>query len=89
MGYVLPIQPYQYNDYQNRVMKDKQDPFYIEKPYKIIFDAKHRDILQSNSEQEIAQPSDKPQQVFQPKKSQVDKIYATITGKGRHFSESI
>ncbi|WP_099157108.1 hypothetical protein [Virgibacillus ndiopensis] len=91
MGYVLPIQHYQYKDYQNRDMKVKQDPFYIERPYKIIFDAKHQDILQNDNDEEFTEPDHRHHQVIQqkPKQPQVDKIYADLTGKGRNYSQSI
>lgn len=36
MGYILPINHYGYKDYHVRTIKKKEDPFYIEKTYKII-----------------------------------------------------
>ncbi|MGY0694237.1 hypothetical protein ACW2QC_15900 [Virgibacillus sp. FSP13] len=88
MGYVLPITQYQYMDYKQRLMKNKQDPFYIESPFKVILDSQHQDIPQKYTHQPHANTtSDDP--VKRPFRYGTEKVYADITGKGRNFSKSI
>lgn len=91
MGYILPITHFQYQDYQNRVTKKEDDPFYIEHPYKVILDTKSREMEEREDTLENGKPNktnyyNKQMPVEQIKN---DKIYSNITGKGQHFSESI
>ncbi|MTW87226.1 hypothetical protein F3157_16425 [Virgibacillus dakarensis] len=87
MGYVLPISQHQYHDYKNRITKDKQDPFYIENPYKIILELQNQDPPRKKSQQPIIDTFD--EQEKQIKLCGADKIYANLTGKGKHFNVSI
>ncbi|WP_106497948.1 hypothetical protein [Lentibacillus sp. Marseille-P4043] len=88
MGYVLPISQYQYTDYKQRVIKEKQDPFYIESPYKVILDSQHQDIPQEHT-QRASTINTSNDHVEKPVHDGAEKVYANITGKGRIFSESI
>ncbi|WP_164669445.1 hypothetical protein [Virgibacillus doumboii] len=87
MGYILPLPHYQYKDYQKRVTEYKQDPFYIEKPYKTILEPKHRDIADEHARLEASSNSIK--KLTAPKVPTDEKLYADLTGKGRHFSDTI
>lgn len=84
MGYVLPISHYQYNDYKNRVIQDKLDPFYIESPYKIILPSRYQDILHEQPQQSSINTKH-----HHPKHDEVEKVYANLTGKGQYFSERV
>ncbi|QKY68628.1 hypothetical protein [Lentibacillus sp. CBA3610] len=86
MGYILPINHYQYSDYQNRV-REKTDPFHIEKPYKTIL---RTDYYNHHRNQAAVTPSEDAElKLSTPKPPTADKLYAELTGKGRHFSSTI
>ncbi len=42
MGYILPVQHYQYQHYHQRVETKQQRMFYIEEPFKALLDNKHQ-----------------------------------------------
>lgn len=87
MGYMLPINHYQYEEYRKRITKDRQKPFYVNKPYKIVLGMQYRDI----SERGAKLPHNQTR-LHKPKteeKPALKKAYADITGKGRHFAERI
>ncbi|WP_053220336.1 hypothetical protein [Virgibacillus senegalensis] len=95
MGYMLPVPLYQYQDYQERVTRSAQSPFYIEGVYKADLNTRHKQIEKEESRnlqvEDKVQESKKmlyaPQTVHKSYLS--EKIYADVTGKGRHFSETI
>ncbi|SDJ86541.1 hypothetical protein [Sediminibacillus albus] len=96
MGYMLPVQLYQYQDYQERVTRTKQRPFYIDGVYKANFSTRHKEIeaeesrKDSHNHQDV-QPSHHslyaPRTIHKP--IITEKVYADVTGKGRLFSETI
>ncbi|MEC5423582.1 hypothetical protein QGM71_08770 [Virgibacillus sp. C22-A2] len=86
MGYILPIQHYQYNDYQNRIIKDKQNYFMIEKPFKVILEKQHQEV--ENQYNFLINPNESAL-VNSPGTSASESVYGTLTGKGKNFSESI
>ncbi|WP_430787637.1 hypothetical protein VBD025_16985 [Virgibacillus flavescens] len=91
MGYILPITHYQYQDYQNRVTQKEQDPYHIEKPYKVILDTKSREMEDEDHTQKDDQSS-KSNFFYKPMNTdnnKNEKVISKITGKGQHFSESI
>lgn len=83
MGYILPIQQYQYNDYQKRVVKDKQNTQHIDKPFKVILEKQHQDTSGEHDRlNKTKYPHTTPTQTD-------NKLFESLTGKGGHFSESI
>ncbi|MFD2759806.1 hypothetical protein [Lentibacillus juripiscarius] len=64
---------------KRRLSKEKQDPFYIEKPYKTIPPVKYRDA---------GQCTDRGAHVLAAGAAaclpEAETIYADITGKGQH-----
>ncbi|QTM98709.1 hypothetical protein ERJ70_04995 [Sediminibacillus dalangtanensis] len=95
MGYLLPVPLYQYQDYQERVTRNAPSPFYIEGVYKSHLDTKHKQIEQEENRktQVDCKPSEMKKVLYAPrtvhKSYLAEKIYADVTGKGRHFSETI
>ncbi len=90
MGYILPISHFDYTDYQKRVIKDKDELHYIEKPYKIKLDMQQQFNYDQNFTKEVIWegkqiPFEKIK-LTNPKQQQV---IAKITGKGSLFNESI
>ena len=87
MGYILPVERYQYNDYQRRMIKEKTDRVYIEGPFKVILEKQHEEIT---SEYERLLPRSYKSTLIKPELNQLEgSTYAELTGKGRAFSESI
>ncbi|HLR61746.1 MAG TPA: hypothetical protein VK097_04815 [Lentibacillus sp.] len=87
MGYILPVNHHQYYDYQRRTIKEKADPFYIERPYKTMLRTEYHDIY---SNQSAILPGNHPGlKLSTPKTPTPDKLYAELTGKGRHFRRSV
>ncbi|SFA82816.1 hypothetical protein SAMN04488072_102157 [Lentibacillus halodurans] len=87
MGYLLPINHYQYYDYQRRIIKERPDPFHIERPYKTILRAAYHDHHRS---QVSINSKERPDLKLRgPKLPEAEKIYAEMTGKGRYFSNSV
>ncbi|WP_186576022.1 hypothetical protein [Aquibacillus kalidii] len=90
MGYILPVENYQYMEYQKRVTKEQHDPFPIEKLYPTYFHLTYNE--EKNQKQEY---QGNPRQFTKQKTTQsiddklVEKIQADLTGKGKLFSENI
>ncbi|SDL97412.1 hypothetical protein [Sediminibacillus halophilus] len=95
MGYMLPVPLYQYQDYQERVTRSAPSPFYIEGVYKANFDTKHKQIeKEENGKTEVdSKPAEMKKSLYAPrsvhKSYLAEKVYADVTGKGLHFSETI
>ncbi|MEN1967205.1 hypothetical protein WMZ97_03910 [Lentibacillus sp. N15] len=87
MGYVLPVSPFQSQDYQKRVTRDKQNRFYIERPYKTILESHYHDIRKMDSRHTTVAKKRKEGNTKVPEPA--EHAYADFTGKGRFFNESI
>lgn len=85
MGYLLPVNHYQYYDYQRRTVKGKQDPFHIEKPSKIIMEANYQDYHGNQVEPD----GNTSLKMSTPKLPATDHLYAQLTGKGRNFNKYV
>lgn len=91
MGYILPVPFYQYQDYQQRVTPEKQNPYFIERPYKVILNSSYKNI---EKEEDIHfKYSNRSNELHMPrlthKSHKNEKIYSELTGKGKHFNESV
>lgn len=83
MGYILPVEHYQYNDYQRRVIREKQNIYHIQSPFKVVLERQHQEISTSfDSRSRFAEKSSAPRRAS-------EELYSALTGKGRHFSQSI
>jgi hypothetical protein len=97
MGYILPVNHYQYQDYQRRTLQTDRSPFMLEKVFKASLNGK----LKQHS-----QPREQGRKDYQSSRklytsydfhagkeyihsSQHEKIYSEVTGKGQNFSETI
>ncbi|RYG72128.1 hypothetical protein EU245_11605 [Lentibacillus lipolyticus] len=79
MGYVLPVNHYQYQDYQRRAVRRGKDPFHIEKPYKTIPAAKYDAYRDLTPEIDVSEAVSTEAPL-----PEMDAIYAELTGKGHH-----
>ncbi|MCA0983780.1 hypothetical protein LCL89_06880 [Halobacillus yeomjeoni] len=92
MGYILPFNHYQYDDYKNRTIQTERSPFILDEIHKVELKTK---LEERKAYQNKTGESDEPSKLNLGKKqmqshsSMAEKIYSQITGKGKHFSETI
>lgn len=79
MGYILPIETYQYNDYQNRISTEKKRVNSIDRPFKVVLEKEHQEI--ANQFERMSRSTYKT-----PKQMISDEI---LIGKGRYFNELV
>ncbi|RDW15970.1 hypothetical protein [Oceanobacillus chungangensis] len=79
MGYILPIETYQYNAYQNRISKDERKVSSVDMPFKVVLEKKHQEIA-NQFERTSKNTYQTPE-----KNISVEKI----TGKGRYFNKLV
>ncbi|KAB8139085.1 hypothetical protein F9U64_01425 [Gracilibacillus oryzae] len=89
MGYILPVDNFQYQQYHNRVTKTERDPFPIEELYPIQF---NMDYESEKLKEKTGQKYESPEVFGKQSSSYIssssiknEKIYAQVTGKGREF----
>lgn len=87
MGYIVPVERYQYNDYHNRHVKNKLNVDSVAAPFKAVLEKKHEEIT---SEYNRLIPSSYKNIPLKPQTPVTQgNMYEEFTGKGRVFSESI
>lgn len=87
MGYIIPVDRFQYNDYHNRVAKEKTNIEPVNRSFKAVLEKNYEEVT-SESDRQI--PSFYKNIPLRPQINNVAEFtYAEITGKGRMFSESI
>lgn len=93
MGYILPVNHYQYQDYHKRTIPTEGSPFVLHKVYKATLDSKLNDRKNPNYQVRKEYPIKRLHTSldFHAGKTSVkrEKIYSEMTGKGEHFSETI
>ncbi|WP_181349113.1 hypothetical protein [Thalassobacillus sp. CUG 92003] len=96
MGYILPVQPFQYQDYQNRTVQRDATPFTLERVFKATLDSKLTDNKKEHPReedrkeyQELSSKIITTSHVHAAESTLAQEVYADVTGKGGRFSESI
>ncbi|MGR9050810.1 hypothetical protein ACQ4XT_19415 [Halobacillus faecis] len=99
MGYILPVNHYQYQDYQIRTTQHERSPFVLEKVFKAALDSnmKHnhphkQDRVEDQRRKsiQITRNTHAVNSVHSTfKRSGTEKILSNITGKGQYFSETV
>lgn len=101
MGYILPINHYQYQDYQVRTTQKERSPFALDKVFKASLNSKlkqdhprEHDLLDEQRMSGLYTPASfyaKPanENGNYEKGPHREDIYSEVTGKGRNFSETI
>ncbi|RLL45079.1 hypothetical protein D8M04_09425 [Oceanobacillus piezotolerans] len=84
MGYILPLENYQYSQYHSRIIKNKQpnQAKSVEKPFKAVLEKKHQDL--KGKYDRIYQ---KPTSPYQTYRSDVE--LETLHFKGKYVNETI
>ncbi|MHA6251716.1 hypothetical protein [Oceanobacillus sp. CAU 1775] len=87
MGYILPVERYQYNDYHIRDLKGPTDIEAVERPFKTFLEKQHGEIVH---EYNRLNPSAYKMTPLHPQVTSVNPmIYAELTGKGQEINETI
>lgn len=88
MGYILPVTQYQYNDYQNRINEDRRIPKHVERLFKVVLEKQHHEIKKEYERfHHLYQNDQASSNILRYPSS--EKLYAKITGKGKHFSKKV
>jgi len=85
MGYILPIEQHANMNYHHRIIKQKTDPYVIERPFPVILEEKHRKLLSENeriNKNNTCQKGSRKRYNF--KESDLRWM-----GKGKHINEKI
>ncbi|NSL51426.1 hypothetical protein [Calidifontibacillus erzurumensis] len=95
MGYILPMNHEQYQQYANRVIRKDGSPFTVKRAQKVNLDAK----LKNNPEFTEKYYAAKPVKNYAVKKrektkqkiaqSTIQDVEAEITGKGQNFNDKV
>ncbi|WP_066187140.1 MULTISPECIES: hypothetical protein [Gracilibacillus] len=91
MGYIIPVDHYQYQQYQNRITQTKRIPYTVEKLYPSQFDRQYYEIMSEHQKAREERSKRKKQastsQKYDP--MQQETVSAEITGKGRRFEATV
>ncbi|WP_226577015.1 hypothetical protein [Halobacillus litoralis] len=98
MGYILPVNHYQYQDYQIRTTQQERSPFAIEKVVKASLDSKFR---HGQCREQDRLDYQRISGIYTSKhfhaaakssplnRKEIEKLYSKLTGKGLNFSETV
>ncbi|WP_058308116.1 hypothetical protein [Gracilibacillus massiliensis] len=95
MGYIMPVENYQYQQYHNRVTKKERDPFPIEKLYPIQFGMQYKQerTKEEPKKEYIPKTKERNSNRYQEENHENNhpkqKIYAEVTGKGVNFQAKV
>jgi|GEM_PF-3397007 len=100
MGYILPVNHYQYKDYHDRTIQTERSPFMLEQIFKTTLDNRLKQQEQSREEDRLeyqemsrklftSKDMHAVKNPWKPAEPAHEKVYSDVTGKGKHFSESI
>ncbi|ENH95914.1 hypothetical protein J416_13559 [Gracilibacillus halophilus YIM-C55.5] len=98
MGYIMPVENYQYHQYQNRVNTQEHDPMPIERLYPIQFSMQYnrqkteerqqRQYSPDHGNQTIGKKRTDNRAQYKPN-HQREAVYAEVTGKGGQFQAEV
>lgn len=94
MGYVLPIDTTQYQNYHNRVSQPERDPFPIEKVHPAQLDLSNQKMPDKNDTDlsDWSEDASRNGSVASPQYSTpgpADEIYSEMTGVGQNINEFV
>ncbi|QGH35600.1 hypothetical protein GI584_16790 [Gracilibacillus salitolerans] len=92
MGYIMPVENYQYQQYHNRVTREERDPFPIERLYPIQFGMRYKEEQTKDEPKKIMIPQQKKRKRDQATEQEIHTkhtIYAEVTGKGGKFEATV
>ncbi|WP_080847082.1 hypothetical protein [Cytobacillus gottheilii] len=89
MGYILPINHTQYQQYAERDLKVKPDPFRFQRVERVH---NHLETFNDNENlgrQEVVLTPKSEKSINPVPHEKVERLYSEITGKGRLFNEVV
>ncbi|PWW19163.1 hypothetical protein DFO73_12253 [Cytobacillus oceanisediminis] len=94
MGYILPLTHYQYNQYAEREIGNKYDPFRFVPVTRIAAQSNSKDFRQElplDIQKKLIKTNPNQRSEYPNRKNRktAEQTYGELTGKGRHFSECI
>ncbi|GLB58943.1 hypothetical protein [Cytobacillus sp. NCCP-133] len=94
MGYILPVRNYQNNQYAEREIGNKYDPFCFVPVNRIAASANGKEFRQElplGTQKNLVKTTSNQRQDYTKhiNRLKADKTYGEMTGKGRYFSECI
>lgn len=81
MGYILPVNNYQSEQYHRRVITQKKDHYYIDRPFKTILEAQYENLKQMPKQEQRSHPKNK--------QYRMEEATSLLTGKGLLFHERV
>ncbi len=87
MGYILPVERYQYVDYQERIRGEDTSVSAVNRTFRPVLEKNHQEV-KTNHERfnpDIYQSAS----LDIPPAAAIDQAYADITGKGQRINEII
>ncbi len=92
MGYVLPIENYQYQNYHQRVTQPKRDPYPIDQLYQVQLDMAYQKETEERETTELynKQPLTMIAKLPEHSLSEVsEEVYTELTGAGKYVNKII
>ncbi|MBO8156301.1 MAG: hypothetical protein H0Z32_07580 [Bacillaceae bacterium] len=91
MGYILPIQHHQYQDYHKRTIRTNKNPFFLEGPFPVELNSK---LKEKKNKEKKSKEQRKPLTAIYAARNvhaieHSEKILAELTGKGKHVNEKV
>ncbi|MDZ5470383.1 hypothetical protein SM124_01345 [Bacillus sp. 31A1R] len=88
LGYIAPVNHYQYSQYAERDLRKPHDPFHFV-PINKIKPLKNQEFQPFTKEEAVRKPHNKSKSLQKNRRFDIEKAYSEITGKGKYFSESV
>ncbi|MGD6941387.1 hypothetical protein ACQCT6_05090 [Cytobacillus gottheilii] len=89
MGYILPINHTQYQQYAERDLKVKPDPFRFQRVEKVHNHLETFDENENLGRQEVFSTSKNEKSKNPVPHEKAERLYSELTGKGRFFNEVV
>jgi len=87
MGYILPVQNFQYFDYQERIIKDEKNQYFINKPFKAVLESQYQNVKNHPVPNHVMLTKEHAEILSQ--NPNTIKNHAELTGKGSLFNQYV
>lgn len=87
MGYILPVQNFQYFDYHQRITEEKKNQYFINKPFKAVLEDQYQEVKDHPVSNHTMLTKEHTEILSRNPKALRTK--ADLTGKGHLFNQYI
>jgi len=87
MGYILPVNNYQYSDYHNYMVNPVRMNYTVERPFRVMLEKRHHEVNQAFNR--LRRNSPVLSKNYKVNNEKWDEINGEMTGKGQIFSEQV